>query len=172
MRSVKHAGSALGEAIGKLIQEGVFEMVQEVAHKHGFRATSRRLRNSMDNLHEVDIVVEDVQEEPVILIEPKYLRYTKHNWDKGSRLCIAHYLLRRNYPTVRKSICVLAGNWTEQAKQFIHSFGIETYEIPFDTIVTALQGHGVEFEWHEQDRDAPVIAWATRDLWRSPGIVI
>lgn len=104
-------------------------------------------------------VVSDPASQPVILIEPKYLRYKKHNWDKGSRLCIAHYSLRRTYPSIRKSIGVLAGEWTDASVQFIQSFGVETYRIPFDHIADTLEQYDIPFRWDEKDTQTPKEAW-------------
>jgi len=93
---VTNPGSAVGEAIGKLIEADLTAAVREIAEPLNHSVKSRTLRNHLRNQHQIDIVVSDPASQPVILIEPKYLRYKKHNWDKGSRLCIA-----RNYLPTR-----------------------------------------------------------------------
>jgi len=95
-REVTNPGSAVGEAIGKLIEADLTAAVREIAEPLNHSVKSRTLRNHLRNQHQIDIVVSDPASQPVILIEPKYLRYKKHNWDKGSRLCIA-----RNYLPTR-----------------------------------------------------------------------
>jgi len=94
---VRHPGSALGEAIGKFIEADLAATVRQVAESFDHSVHPMTLRNHLGNKHQVDIVVSDREDNPVILIEPKYLRYKKHNWDKGSRLCIAHYSIPFNH---------------------------------------------------------------------------
>jgi hypothetical protein len=113
----------------------------------------------MQNRHQIDIIVSDTDGRPVILVEPKWLRYKKHNWDKGSRLCIAHHSLRRSYPSIRKSIGVLAGEWTDASLEFIRSFGVEVHRIPFDHVADALGKHGVPFRWAEKDTRTQSLGW-------------
>lgn len=74
-------------------------------------------------------------------------------------MCIAHYSLRRTYPSTRKSIGVLAGEWTDASVQFIKSFGVETYRIPFDQIADILEQNGIPFRWDEKDTQTPKKAW-------------
>nr|HID12898.1 hypothetical protein [Anaerolineae bacterium] len=159
MKRVRHPGSALGEAVGKLIEADLTAAVRQIAESFDHSVRSMRLRNHLGNRHQVDIVVSDSEARPVILIEPKYLRYKKHNWDKGSRLCIAHYSLRRTYPSIRKSIGVLAGEWTDASLRFLQSFGVEVHHIPFDHIADVLGHHGVQFQWGEKNAQTPAEAW-------------
>jgi len=105
-------------------------------------------------------VVEDKDGNPHILVESKYLRYTKHNRDKGSWTCVAHYKLRTTYPTVKKSIAVLMGNWTGSSIALMKSFGVEILEIPFVELVHALGKYGIEFDWDEKDSEIPRKSWA------------
>ncbi len=157
-REVTNPG-AVGEAIGKLIEADLASAVRTVAESLNYSVQPRTLRNHLRNQHQIDIVVSDSTAQPVILIEPKYLRYKKHNWDKGSRLCIAHYSLRRTFPSIRKSIGVLAGEWTDASVQFIQSFGVETHRISFDHIADVLEQHGIPFRWDEKDTRTPKEAW-------------
>jgi len=106
-------------------------------------------------MYQIDAVIRDSEGMPVILIDPKYIRYTKHNRDKGSWLCTAHYNLRKTYPSIRKTIAVLAGRWSETSLALIRSFGVEVVLLDFDHLVSALKGSGIEFEWGEKDRDTP-----------------
>ena len=158
-KRVRHPGSALGEAIGKLIEADLDAVIQQVAAPFNHSVSSMALRNHLGNKHQIDIVVSDSEGNPIILIEPKYLRYKKHNWDKGSRLCIAHYSLRRTYTSIHKSIGVLAGEWTNASLRFIQSFGVETYRIPFDYIADILGQYEIMFRWDEKDIQTPMTAW-------------
>ena len=114
-----------------------------------------KLKDSTGNEFQIDAVVRDNRNHPVILLDPKYIRYTKHNRDKGSWLCVAHYNLRKTYPSIRKCIAVLAGNWSRTSIEMITSFGIETLEIPFQHMAEVIRAYGVEFDWAERDSETP-----------------
>ena len=156
---VSNAASALGEAVGKLIEEAIVEGLREAVTARGHSIRPARLTNGSGNTYQIDAVVFDGAGHPVIIIDPKYIRYTKHNRDKGSWLCVAHYNLRKTYPTIRKSIAVLAGRWSAPSKSLIRSFGVEIVEVPFAGIVAALDSYGITFDWPERDRETPRRAW-------------
>ena len=65
------------------------------------------------NVYQIDAVIYHADDRPIVIIDPKYIRYTKHNRDKGSWLCVAHYNLRKTHHSIRKSLAVLAGRWPE-----------------------------------------------------------
>jgi hypothetical protein len=165
--------SALGEAIGHLIESQVQKIVREAVKKldcyvdtGGKRLDKRKgtkllLVNDTGNEYQIDTVVEDKHKNPIALIECKYIRYKKHNRDKASWTCVAHYKLRTTYPTVRKSIAVLIGDWTAPSKKLMRSFGIEIIEIPFDRLATVLLKHGVNFRWAEKDTMIPTSSLIT-----------
>lgn len=97
--------------------------------------------------------------QPLILIESKYIRYKKHNRDKGSWICTAHYSLRRTFPTVRKSIAVIAGSWSGSSKAMMESFDVSLFEVGFPHVVATLTKYGVDFAWSEKERDKAMDAW-------------
>ncbi len=146
---VVRAASALGQEVGKLFELAVLESVREEVESRGFSISPARLRNGTGNTYQIDAVIFDSDEQPVVIIDPKYIRYTKHNRDKGSWLCVAHYNLRKTHHSIRKSIAVLAGRWSDPSKAMIQSFGVELLEVPFDHISSTLRARGVEFDWPE-----------------------
>ena len=158
-RQVSNAASALGEAVGKLFEEAVRSGLEDVATARGCAIRPERLWDSTGNDYQINLVVFDADDKPVIIIDTKYIRYIKHNRDKGSWLCVAHSSLRKTYPTIRKSIAVLSGRWSGKSKTLIHSFGVETLEVPFAYMVSVLREYGVDFAWAEKDRETPRIAW-------------
>ncbi len=115
--------------------------------------------NDTGNQYQIDTVVEDENGNPLILVESKYIRYTKHNRDKGSWTCVAHYKLRTTYPTVKKSLAVLLGNWSQPSKLLMESFGIELIEVPFDKMVAVMRKRDIDFDWQEKDSDTPAESW-------------
>ena len=165
---VSNAASALGEAVGKLIETAIVEGLREEVESRNHTIRPARLTNGSGNTDQIDAVVFDAEENPIIIIDPKYIRYTKHNRDKGSWLCVAHYNLRKTYPTIRKSIAVLAGRWSAPSKSLVRSFGVEILEVPFQEIVDALVGYGIVFNWPEKDRVTPRQAWEAYDALAHP----
>ena len=158
---VSNAASALGEAVGKLMETAIVEGLRPEVENRGHSIRPARLTNGSGNTYQIDAVIFDGAGNPVIIIDPKYIRYTKHNRDKGSWLCVAHYNLRKTYPTIRKSIAVLAGRWSAPSQALIRSFGVEIVEVPFAGIVAALARYDIPFDWPERDRDTPRRAWET-----------
>jgi hypothetical protein len=168
---VKNPASALGEAVGKLIEDELEQTLALVCSQHGYiydrggeRPAKRKgvkvsMINKSGNIYQLDAVIENSKGEPIVILESKYLRYKKHNRDKGSWTCAAHYSIRKSYPTIRKSIAVISGNWSTPSKKFMESFGIELYEIPFEFMCNVLESHGVEFDWHEKDQVTPQQSW-------------
>ena len=160
VKRVSNPSSALGEAVGKLFECGVIDCLQNEVAARGHTIRPSRLTNGTGNTYQIDAVVFDRDERPVIIIEPKYIRYTKHNRDKGSWLCTAHYNLRKTHPTIRKSIAVLGGRWSEPSKALMSSFGVQLFQVSFDKIVEILAEYGVAFDWPERGAgDWPREAW-------------
>ena len=157
---VSNPASALGEAVGKLFESAVIQSLGKVVEAHNHTIRPARLTNGTGNAYQIDAVVFDADENPVIIIDPKYIRYTKHNRDKASWLCVAHYNLRKTYPRIRKSIAVLAGRWSTPSKALVRSFGVEILEVHFDHMAAVLEQYGVVFAWAEKDRETPRESWA------------
>jgi ribulose bisphosphate carboxylase small subunit len=164
-------GSKLGEAVGKAVEKEIVSIVRAKAVELGYSIRAEYTRtgekipkrfkwvNETGNAYQIDCVVVDNDDNPIVLLESKFLRYTKHNRDKGSWTCVAHYKLRTSLPTVRKSIAVLLGNWTESSKKLMNSCGIDLVEVPFQIMVQVLAKHGIKFDWEERDNETPKNSW-------------
>lgn len=163
--------SALGEAVGKAVEREIQSIIQKVVAPFGLRVDiggprkDRRkgekllLINETGNQYQIDTVVEDRNGKPLILVESKYLRYKKHNRDKASWTCVAHYKLRTTYPTVKKSIAVLMGQWSAPSQRLMQAFGVDTIRIPFEHMVKVLAKYGIDFNWPEKDSVTPAKSW-------------
>jgi len=174
--TTKNPASALGEALGKLIEDELERIISPICKARGYvydRGGSRpdkrkgiklTMVNRSGNKYQLDAIIETPGGAPVVLVESKYLRYKKHNRDKASWTCASHYSLRKSHPTIRKSTAVLSGNWSVPAKEFMQSFGIEFYEIPFAHTCAVLRTHGVEFDWPEKDSLTPLESWKSFQL--------
>ncbi len=148
--------SALGEAAGKLFEDGVLRCLTPVVLDFQHTVSASRLKNGSENTYQIDAVVFDSEDRPIIIVDPKYIRYTKHNRDKASWLCTAHYNLRKTYPTLRKSIAVLGGRWSKPSRSLLGSFGVEIITVPFDHFCEVFSEFNVEFNWDEKDRETPI----------------
>lgn len=169
---VANPGSTLGEAIGALVEKEVNRLIRPIAEENGCvyvtagqpnprtgKATKLLLRDNSGNEFQVDSIIANARMQPLVLIESKYIRYKKHNRDKGSWICTAHYGLRRSYPTVRQSIAVLAGSWSAPSKAMMRSFDTTLFEVGFPKIVSTLAEYGIKFDWGEKERDKAMEAW-------------
>ena len=154
-----NAAAAFGEEIGKLFEDTILKGLSSDVKARGCTLEPRKMKNGTGNVYQIDAVVFDKDDNPLIIIDPKYIRYTKHNRDKGSWLCVAHYNLRKTFPTIRKSISILAGSWSRPSVALIKSFGVEVFEVPFPIFVTALARWGINYDWAEDDRLASTAAW-------------
>jgi len=164
--------SKLGEAAGHAVEAEVQRIIQEVVEPHGLyvdvggarpgKRTGKKLLmvNDTGTEYQIDLAVENKAGDPLILVESKYIRYKKHNRDKASWTCGAHYKLRTTYPSVRKSVAVLMGQWSEPSKKLMNSFGVELVVIPFSHLVKVLGEYGIEFDWPEDDNKIAKRSWA------------
>lgn len=177
MENVANPGSTLGEAVGALIEREVNRLLRPIAEENDcvFVSTGRPnprtghltkllLKDEAGNQYNIDSVIANEKMQPLVLIESKYIRYKKHNRDKGSWICTAHYSLRRTFPTVRKSIAVIAGSWSGSSKAMMRSFDVSLFEVGFAKIVDTLADYGVDFAWQEKERDKAMAAW---EKWQS-----
>ncbi len=164
--------SKLGEAVGNAVEGEIQRIVKETVAPFGLYVDTGGVRpgkrkgqkllmvNDTGTEYQIDLAVENQQGNPFLLLESKYIRYKKHNRDKASWTCVAHYKLRTTHPSVRKSIAVLMGQWSEPSKKLMNSFGVELVEIPFAHMVKTLDGYGVKFDWAEDDNTTPKRGWS------------
>jgi len=123
------------------------------------KQTKLLLYDNFGTAYNIDAVITDESMQPLILMEYKYIRYKKHNRDKGSWLCTAHNAIRRRYGSVRSSIAVLAGNWSGSSLAMMKSHDVNVFIIPFDTITQLLKEHAIIFDWGEKDREIAHESW-------------
>lgn len=171
-RTITNPGSALGEAIGAEMEKALNAFLEPLAESVGYHFISKGLGESKTGRpkkllmydrfgteYNLDSVICNASMQPVVLVESKYIRYKKHNRDKGSWICTAHPALRRRYTSIRSSIAVLAGNWSSSSLAMMQSFDINIFLIPFERIRDLLLSHSIEFNWLEKDREAATTAW-------------
>lgn len=169
---VTNGGSAIGEAIGDLLEEQVhktFKEIEENNHvyfltrygktKAGKESKKLLLPDEYGNEYNMDGLVINEGGVPLMLIESKYIRYKKHNRDKASWICNAHSAVRRFFPSIRSSVAVLGGNWSSTSLAMLTSYGVSYFMVPFNEISKILKDYKVDFEWEENDYDKALKAW-------------
>lgn len=172
MTRVANPASALGEAIGTLLEKEIHHIFRPLAEAHGYiyvttglgnkgtKQTAKLLLEDDDgNKYNIDAVIINRRFQPLVLIESKYIRYKKHNRDKASWICAAHSRLRQRYSTVRQSIAILMGNWSKPSKHLLESFDVSLFEVSFDDICNVLSEFGIDYRWAEKDRQKAQQSW-------------
>ncbi|MCK4631988.1 MAG: hypothetical protein KAT79_01890 [candidate division Zixibacteria bacterium] len=171
-RLIQNPGSALGEAIGANMEAALNLCLDEVAGDNECHFICKGPKNRKTGKHKklllydefataynIDSVIANDSIQPLILFECKYIRYKKHNRDKGSWVCHTHSALRKRYAFIRSSIAVLAGNWSESSQLMMTSHRINLFLISFDNLCELLSGHNIDFRWGEKERKKATRAW-------------
>lgn len=171
-KTIANPGAKLGQAIGEMMERSLAARMRALADKHGchylgpdpdpeVKKKDLKLRDEFGTEYNIDALVANGSLQPLVLLESKYIRYKKHNRDKGSWICHTHRALRNRFHSVRKSVAVLAGSWTQSSVAMIRSARVDVFLVPFEKIAALLKARGVDFEWDEKDRDAAVFARMT-----------
>lgn len=163
--NVKDPASALGEAIGKIVENAVCLIVEKIIKEYGYEISKvKEFADKAGIMFKIDLPIKRGSE-LVALVDVKYLRYTKHARDKGSWVIVAHNRLRASYPTIKKCIVVLAGHgWSNDAKKMVETSCIEVIDATPEALNGILKRHGVEFKWEEKDVETPKKSW---EKWQS-----
>jgi hypothetical protein len=169
---VANPGSTLGEAVGAVLEKGVNQLLQPVAEEHGCvyvsvgptnlrtgHPTRLLMKDAAGNTFHINSVIANNRIQPLVLIESKFIHQPEHSRDDANLICTAHSSLRRTFPTIRKSIIVLAGNWRAGSKTIMESCDISLFEIGFPKVVATLEQYGVDFRWEEKERYRAYAAW-------------
>ncbi|GAK49179.1 hypothetical protein U14_00397 [Candidatus Moduliflexus flocculans] len=177
MAIISNYGSAIDEAIGASMEKALEVLLNTVADKYNFYYLTAGVRktkagnppkkllmfDNFGNDYDIDGVIANEAMQPLILFESKYIRYKKHNRDKGSWVCHAHSAIRRRYHSIRSSIAILGGNWSQSSLAMIKSHDINIFVIPFDVVCRELSAQGIDFTWEEKGRDKAKDAWEKFD---------
>jgi hypothetical protein len=149
---VSNSGSAIGEAVGACMEKALENLLINIADKYqyhyitsgvkltqsGKKAKKLLMSDNFGNQYDIDGIIANQSLQPLILFESKYLRYKKHNRDKGSWICMAHSAVRKRYHSIRSSIAILAGSWSQSSLTMMRSYDITIFIIPFELICQIL----------------------------------
>lgn len=169
---VTNGGSAIGEAIGAhmetAVQKAIFEFIEDYdcffitdfgTNKRTGRKKKLKLSDQFENEYSIDGLIINDKGHPLAILESKYIRYKKHNRDKGSWICNSHTAIRKKYKSIRSSIAVLAGNWSRPSLEMLLSYNVQVFLIPFDAICDLLDEYCIDFRWEENDDAKAQAAW-------------
>lgn len=173
MDMIQNPGSALGEAIGAHMEMALNTYLEKLVKEHSCHLITKGQPNPktkkntklllFDNFgtsYNIDGVIANESMQPLILLEYKYIRYKKHNRDKGSWLCTAHTAIRKRYHSIRSSFAILAGNWSSSSIAMMKSHDINIFIIPFLKISKILKKtYNIEFDWGVKDRNIANDSW-------------
>ncbi len=171
-QNIQNPGSAIGEAIGAEMEKALNGFLTELVEGRGHHFLSKSpltnaagkpkkllMYDKFGTEYNIDSVIANESMQPIVLLESKYIRYKKHNRDKGSWICTAHPAIRRRYASIRSSIAVLAGSWSSSSIAMMKSHDINIFLIPFRRICDLLADFGIKFDWDEKDRETASLAW-------------
>lgn len=176
-KPVTNAGAAIGEHIGNRLEIVINNYITKFLEDYqchflketGFNPVTNKnskkllLYDEYGTGYNIDGIITNESMQPLVLLESKYIRYKKHNRDKGSWICNTHTALRRRYKSIRASIAILAGSWSKTSLAMIESSDVAVFLISFDVIVDILKKYGVDFDWDEKDQTTPIAAWYNYD---------
>lgn len=174
---VANPGSAIGEQIGnrleivinnhitKFLEKYKCHFLKETGYNPQTGKTSKKLLlyDEYGTGYNIDGIITNESMQPLVLLESKYIRYKKHNRDKGSWICNTHTALRKRYKSIRASIAILAGSWSKTSLAMIESSDVYVFVINFNVIADILQKYNIDFNWDEKDVSKPRVAWYLYD---------
>lgn len=163
----KNPASALGEAVGKLIEDVVRSVLEELVRELGgkiLESKNKKLKDKAGIEYEIDFPVEK-NGKLLALVDVKYLKYKKHARDKGSWVVVAHNRLRATYPSIKRCIVILTGTgWSKPAIKMIKTACIDVIHIPPGALMGIFEKHGIKITWNEKDVITPRKSW---EKWNS-----
>jgi len=118
-----------------------------------------RMKDKSNIEHEIDFVIMSTKGDPLVLIDSKYIKYTKHAREKANEILMKLTSVREAHPSVNMLIAVLAGSFTQDALRTLETRGIHVFHIPFDKLAANLRRYGICIDWPEWDKQTPERAW-------------
>jgi len=171
-KTISNYSSAVGNAVGALIERALNRTLLPIVERNGYlyittgpknvktgRNSKLLLTDSKGIKYNVDAVITNDKKHPLVLVESKFIRYTKHNRDKGSWIYTAHPALRKRFSSIRGLVAVIVGSWSETSKAMMRSADIKLFEIPFATVCALFDEYNVDLRWDQKDKEKPIQAW-------------
>jgi hypothetical protein len=151
-----------GQIIGDCFEIFVRNILSDVATRHGLYLDYKRPREArggqgkvtwqdgFGNKHDLDYVLERGGTEekrgvPAAFIESAWRRYTKHSKNKAQEIEAAVMPVALTFSRHQPFLgAALAGEFTQNALHQLRSKGFTTFHIPYESILTAFRGLGID----------------------------
>jgi hypothetical protein len=146
------AGRALGQRIGNLQEDAYIRLLEPVVNSCGYRFSDRSTIKDVNGktcIH--DGLIEDLNNNPIIIFESKWIQKTKHATEKSSKAAREHPDIKRAHPTLRASIAVFAGAFTEAALKAARDAGSIVFWTPLDKVCRIFAKYGIEILWENSE---------------------
>jgi len=152
---VKDPASALGEAVGHLVESAVKKTIEDIIKTYDLKIGDKKILDKLGIDFEIDIPILKGND-LIALIDVKYLRYKKHARDKASWVIVAHNRLKASYSQIKRTLVILLGpGWTEKAKKLISTSCIDVIDLEPKLLDNILSKFGIRFIWNEKDEETP-----------------
>lgn len=112
------------------------------------------------NSHDLDFVIEkngsdDHVGDPIAFIEVAWRRYTKHSKNKAQEIQGAIIPLSQTHKKNNPFLgAILAGNFTGNSIEQLHSLGFSTMYFPYQTMIATFKTVGIDIAFEEDTPDA------------------
>ena len=149
--TISNYASSLGQKIGRTFENAVFRYLEPGISGIGYGIRSEKIINGDGDQYNIDLVLRNRDGNIVSLMETKFIRYTKHNRDKGSWIANTHNTLRDHYTTIDNCYAILGGNWSAPSVDMMRRKHVNVIRIPFEHIANVYLDYGVNIRWEERD---------------------
>ncbi|HEX8447258.1 MAG TPA: hypothetical protein VF649_11670 [Sphingomonas sp.] len=161
-------GQVVGNLLEEILKPELLRFCDErglYLDRHGSRINVRKGRkvaweDKYGNSHDLDFVIEkdgsdDARGRPVAFIEAAWRRYTKHSRAKAQEIQGAVLPIAETYALEAPFLgAVLAGIFTAPSLDQLRSLNFNIVYLPYDSIVDAFAGVGIDARFDEQTPDA------------------
>jgi len=149
--------SSLGQWIGALVSKGTTLVLRDILKGYSdyslMKPDKGKKRTTLINIRgqnkEIDDVIVNGDNEPVIISESKWLKDARHLNDKGAWVALLPEVKQAN-ETVKGAISILAGPW--DAGNNIEALGkvVRVVPITIKEVYRLLSEHGIDIEINEE----------------------
>ena len=146
-------GRAVGQIVGKLVERKITRVLRKypiVPHE--------KWRNRYNLRHEIDYVI-GTRETPIILLETRWLKYTKHARENAGHIASFLNGVRDSHKTVQECVAVLAGSWTRDSLRVLENTNVKVFHFPFDIVSRNLARYDIVIDWAEDDKETSMHTW-------------
>lgn len=152
-RNAKSHASSLGQWIGSIVSDGVSIVWEEILIEYeeyllmqperGQKQTY--LFNTRGQKKEVDDIICDKKNNPIVISESKWLKDARHLNDKGAWVALMSEIKQQNN-TVKGAISILAGPWNSGGNMDALNQVVRVILINTDDVYAILNKFGIEIE--------------------------